>query len=238
MTKQIRVISDSDWEVLKRIVAANQNLQQTPANRPTDNSQFRDGDDSMAPESYIAYPDTADGIPPLVGSNPGSAYCRLYKIVDVANLPTMIPVPGVLKKVYNLTSSAITQSWINIGRDKFGKWIALVNGAGSAPIVRFSVIEKVGSDPGVCICSIQSRPCGSETLPEENEGIITVYDFSGCLFNEPSVHLPGRQGWATLMNPSELVSGTSTATFVSTGTGTGSVDDGTCVWEVLQLCCP
>ena len=114
-----------------------------------------------------------------------------------------------------------------------GMWIRVGGGSGSAGLVRFSVVEKISDDPyGVCICEILSTPCKGSTIPGMTaDGLIIVYDFSNCYFDEPAEFLPGRQGWATYMKPSELVSGS--------GPEIGSgVDNNICVWEVLGLCCP
>lgn len=149
MAKQIRVISDSDWEVLKRIVAANQNLQQSPPQRPRSTGQYLDGDDSMSPEVYIALP-PAGGIPALgrttsagtgTGSGtstspqewdtPGSATCGIYQIIlDSERIPNLIKVQGPDRVVYNLSASALPEDWLTVHRDKFGKWLAATSGSG------------------------------------------------------------------------------------------------------------
>lgn len=158
MTKQIRVISDSDWEVLKRVVAANQNLQQTPANRPTDNSQFRDGDDSMSPEVYIALPPSG-GIPALTyadvsgsgtatgspgtGDAPGSAVCSIFRISN----DLLVPVPGLIRRVYNLSSTEITDSWVTVYRTKFGAWVCGVSGGGGCASQNTKIQWTVNGSP-------------------------------------------------------------------------------------------
>lgn len=131
MAIQVRVISDDDWNVLKRIVEANRNILQNTPNRPSTNSQNQDGDDSMAPEVYIALPPSG-GIPglasaasgsgtdnpPTEGDQPGTAICNVYRVAG----GKLKLVPGLTKTVHNLSESEIDQDWILIERDKFGTW--------------------------------------------------------------------------------------------------------------------
>lgn len=140
MSKQIRVVSDADWEVLKRLVAANKDMLQS-SQRPLTNNQFRDGDDSMSPEVYIALPpdsgipgldSAASGSgsdnPPTEGDRPGSAICSIYRIIN----GELRPIPGLTKRVYNLSETAIESDWITVHREKTGIWLASVGGGSSA----------------------------------------------------------------------------------------------------------
>ena len=84
--------------------------------------------DSASPETYIALA-PAGGIPALVGTgsmgDPGYADCDIYKITDTGTSPTLVPVTGLSKVVYNLTDADISSgTWISVIRDKYGSWIA------------------------------------------------------------------------------------------------------------------
>lgn len=178
MTKQIRVISDDDWNVLKRIVSLNQNLQQTPLQRPSSMGQFLDGDDSMAPEVYIALPPfggipgltsvaagTSSDNPPTEGDRPGSALCTICKIVDGA----LIEVTGLSRTVYNISEADITQDWIVIERDKFGNWVP----------VSFTASTSVNIKRGKLATTLSS---GSRISP--TTGTIEVWEFDGTDWSE------------------------------------------------------
>lgn len=64
---------------------------------------------------------------------PGSALCDLWQIVpdDDSNFYQLVPITTQKERVFNLTTSKITQQWVTIVRDKFGSWIAQVSGSGS-----------------------------------------------------------------------------------------------------------
>lgn len=83
----------------------------------------------QAPEVYIArVPDT--GIPGLGEGDtgtasddaPGSEECDIYKIDDNDDL---VRVGTLSKTVYNLSTKKISERWIPVFRDKFGKWLAI-----------------------------------------------------------------------------------------------------------------
>lgn len=200
MSKQIRVISDADWEVLKRLVAANQNLLQS-SQRPLTNNQFRDGDDSMAPEVYIALVPAA-GIPgldsatsgsgsdnpPTEGDRPGSASCNIYKIID----GQLRPIPGLTRTVYNLSESTIDSDWITVQREKFGTWLASVGGGGSSSeviIKRGKTVSSIAIGSRHFTTSCQVEIWDFNTVTEEwsqsNSEFITMYD-DGMIPNSES----------------------------------------------------
>lgn len=145
MAKQLRVISDEDWMVLKKLVEQNRNTLQNPANRPSSIGQYLAGDDSMAPEVYIALPPsggipaldsitagTSSDNPPAEGDRPGHAVCTIYQIVN-GELKLM---SGLTKTVYNLSESEIAQDWILIQRDKGGRWVAVQGGSGASTNIK------------------------------------------------------------------------------------------------------
>ena len=77
--------------------------------------------------------------------------------------------------------------------------------------VRFIIDSVDPYDPNSATATIQSRPCGITTVPEEVSGQITVVDAMGCLAFEV-----GMAGWASYMDSNAYP----------------------CRWEVDSLCCP
>lgn len=235
MPVQLRVITDEDWNILKKLVEQNRNQLQSPITRPTANSQFMDGDDSMAPEVYIALP-PADGIPgldsitvgsgtdnpPAEGDRPGHAECNIYRIVD----GELKLVSGLTRTVYNLSESTIEQDWILIERDKFGTWVPVVGsrgGSSEGTIIRFTIVS--AGDCGGWLVSIDARPCGVGTLPGEHDGYLIAYAVLTCL--EPAV---GMTGYAQYMTGESIYC-------EGTGTGSGDPESSSCRWEITSLCC-
>lgn len=109
--------------------------------------------DPPAPETYIALVGES-GIPAATGDPyrlsgtgtdstldniegdiPGSAECDIYRIVRGSLHPVFLR-----KVVYNLSSSAVSQGWITVVRDKFGSWIAQVGG-GSVELSHGRIID-------------------------------------------------------------------------------------------------
>lgn len=97
--------------------------------------------DQQAPEVYIART-PAGGIPALSeGSDtgtggvslhddaPGYADCDIYCISDLSDPPLMAKVEGLSKRVYNLSTVDVDEfRWIQIHRDKFGRWLIATGG--------------------------------------------------------------------------------------------------------------
>lgn len=105
---------------------------------------FDAGEDHQAPETYIGIPQTGTGIPALeeVGTSgpgegdiPGSEMCDIYRVVG-----TELKSIGLEQRVYNISSTALTQSWIPVTRDKFGNWVAL-GGGGSIELSHGIILE-------------------------------------------------------------------------------------------------
>lgn len=102
-----------------------------------------EGTDHHPPETYVAYPQSAGGIPALSagtgagGSDePGSATCDIYLIDADGDL--VEPGASFSKTVYNLTTDVLAQDWMTVTRTKYGKWIAVVSGS-STPLVLYEI---------------------------------------------------------------------------------------------------
>lgn len=137
-------LSDEDLRVLKELIAWKKN--QPPSRRIR-----QIGEDEprivQTPDVYIALP-PSEGIPPLIRSTsgtgtgsdqnpgendqPGTAMCTLAMIVGTDNLSPEIhelnEVGQVL--VYNVSPTTVDYDWIQVHRDKFGRWMAITPGGG------------------------------------------------------------------------------------------------------------
>jgi hypothetical protein len=81
-----------------------------------------------APDHYVALTPSG-GIPGRSGTIPGSAECDIYKINTDEELEA---VPDFSKTVYNVAQGTVAgSSYVDISRDKYGRWLAVSTGAGN-----------------------------------------------------------------------------------------------------------
>lgn len=97
--------------------------------------------DPQAPEVYVAFT-RSGGIPALTTvagtgtgdeDRPGYAdETPIYRVVvSEAGLHQLLPVTGLTRRVYNLSTTAVAAStWVLVFRDKFGFWFANPPGTG------------------------------------------------------------------------------------------------------------
>lgn len=129
----INYLTNDDVRVLKEFI--------NEARSKRINSQIRQDDigDHQAPEFYVAKPETtipgltASGLPvagtdavdgPGDGDVPGTAICNIYQLRKSDGTMQKI---AIHQTVYNIASGAIdADTWIQVTRDKFGNWWALV----------------------------------------------------------------------------------------------------------------
>lgn len=147
----LRDFTDEEMSLLSRVIKREKQGVVNTQNRPSED----ESQDYLAPEHYIAAI-VDEGIPALTpdfssgstgtgtGTEPASSYdmpgrglCNIYRIIDGLLRPA-----GFTKIVYNLTSSAISEDWFTVSRDKYGNWIA--NLGGSSTIV----VKIVETAPG------------------------------------------------------------------------------------------
>jgi len=228
MTGSLRTFTDSEVELLRGLIQTLTNSNKNPANR-TGIDPLGINEDHQSPETYIAYPQTADGIPAMSGTTPGSALCDIYRVIESNGVKVLNKLPGLSRLVYNTSTADISQQYITVQRDKFGTWLALVGGS-QFYRVRFTIVSSTCSLLRA-VGAVTQRPCGVTTVPGEVNGLITIYDRDGCFFNEPDPDLLGRKGWASYMAPVDPTTGTGDNKCVGTGT------DCDCEWVVDQICC-
>lgn len=228
MPSSVHYLTDSDVRKLNRLYERVENLEKIIGR-----------DDipipiHQAPEVYVADV-PAGGIPGLtLPDKPGSATCDIYKInVDVSP-EVLVEVVDLSKTVYNLSTTDITEEWVQVTRSKFGAWLASIGGGGGtqSEFIRFKIESVTDYTAEV---NITARICGKLTVSEENGGQVIVHDPCQCFLDEPIEDLIGRCGGARYMDPTgQLSTGTGTVD-TETGTGTGVT---ACRWEIDWLCCP
>lgn len=214
---QIPYLSEDDIEFLKR-------LKEMYDNRELSRQTLRENQTTESAKNTYVAKVPANGIMGIVGDEPDSVRCELYKSVPISGIQTLVKL-GRTERVYNFSAEEVPEGYTLVDRDSFGTWWAVVAGGGPE-IIRFTIDS---FENGVAIATPNASACGGE-LPSgisgtgTNAGKIELYDGLGCtLDDETEADLIGRTGYAIKMS----ISGT--------GTGTGSAD--TCRWEVLSLCC-
>ncbi len=78
---------------------------------------------------YVAYPDSASGIPGLTPGTPpvaGSADCNIYRVIDNEGDLELQEVADLkCRTVLNLSPAPIVQTWLLVLRDAYGSWFAM-----------------------------------------------------------------------------------------------------------------
>ncbi len=146
-------LSDADVEVIRGLVRSEMDR------RLNAEVQFRQKDLYSAPEVYVARAPSG-GIPALDDGSTGTgtgalnddvlgyAECRVYKIEGFGGTADFVPVDGLVRTVYNPTTTAIDgNAWVTIVRDKFGQWLVAGAGGGGGSSDSFIVdhVHVVGS---------------------------------------------------------------------------------------------
>lgn len=132
----LHLLTDTEVNILQRLLDLHRGELAVAPLRSPGESQFNEGEDHQAPETYIAFVPAA-GLPALTPDPdtgtagfaiPGSVSCNIFKIVD-SFVGTADPVPelkaiGISKTVYNLNTAGVPEGWISVHRTKFGRWVA------------------------------------------------------------------------------------------------------------------
>lgn len=133
--------SAKDKAVLQKLIAReNRRIEAAPPQ--VTRLGWLDGTDHHPPEVYVAYPQSATGIPALTRGadddpdEPGSDDCDIYKINPDGEL--VEPDASFSKVVHNLTTTSLPQDWMTVTRTKYGKWMAIVSGSPN-PIQLFEI---------------------------------------------------------------------------------------------------
>lgn len=131
------LMNEHDRFILQRMLDEAKRGVRNTRNRARTEHSFVDGVDAQAVDHYIAYVEGT--IPALVGEDvgtgtgsvagpggavPGSALCPIYKVVN-----GVLIAAGFQKRVYNITASDISSTWVSITKDKFGTWTANLGGS-------------------------------------------------------------------------------------------------------------
>ncbi len=132
------LVSDADWATLQEMARAwREGRINTPSRPPTPGDVFG-SEDYLAPEVYVAKPQSAGGIPALVGKTPGSDTCDIYKIGTDGDLAA---VTSFEKEVFNLSAEILPQEFIPVERTKYGKWITPKPATSTPAVLRKCVVD-------------------------------------------------------------------------------------------------
>lgn len=185
---KIRSLTDGDIKVIRGLIAADKRVPR---------KQLNVGEvEGQASDVYIAKPTDVDGIPALTlgtGANPdipGYADCDIYTILidDVSGNPELIQLGNVTQRVYNISTSVITQDeWIIIQRDKFGRWVP-AKSSGGCNFFYARITDRVGS----CYSWVEAEPasggtCGTmQDVAGGMSGTANLFDINAA---SPNIHL-------------------------------------------------
>ena len=133
----LHFLSDNDVRILQGVIDAVKGGRINTPSRPPHERSFSDREDHQAPETYIALPQSEDGIPGLVATTgtgsddydiAGVGLCDIYRIIiNDDDKPEIHPVDSLEKEVYNIERNPVSQQWTAVTRTKFGKWIPVTN---------------------------------------------------------------------------------------------------------------
>lgn len=173
----------------------------------------------------------SEGIPARVGINCGSAECIPYYVnpdgeylelkdngdaqqTNLVHNTETRPVPGDAHiKVRRVYEELIADVPDNCNRVQF----ELLEAGGGGDI---SSISSMGGGWSAMVTEV---PCGCGSVPDEEDGRITVFDTMGCLDLEA-----GLRGWAEYVEEFDTDESGS-------GASGPSMD---CYWSIFSLCCP
>lgn len=275
MAEKVFVATERERQLLEHVVSVVRSGIVNARSRPATDQSWDEVGGHQAPELYVARSRSAGGVPAIgegasAGTSaddvPGHAVCDIFRIDhDTVSADPGLSRVGLSQRVYNVSSTAPT-GYFPVGRDKFGRWIALVpGGGGGGENISFRIekyldggvyLENNREDEGgefenyrAFLATPLSKSCNStvhyyDKIDEE----ILVVDRLGCFFDEPNVILlpdpstgrQGRKGYATYMETHNPNGGAGTGT-AGTGVGTGTLGGFMltgCYYEVIALCCP
>lgn len=122
----------------------------------------------------------------------------------------------------------------------YDRWLILGGGGGSSKACDFIAFEilSVSSDRYSAVVSITHRTCGCLLVPEEVNGVVTVYDELEChLSDEEPEALIGRKGTAKYVTGDKRES-SSSSEGDSSSSSSESSSSTECLWMITGLCCP
>lgn len=120
---EIVVLTPDDAKLIQRLLDQAKNARLGTVNRPREPGTVDQVEQST--DIYIARTPSG-GIRGLLAARPGYATCTTYCIQRTSTIPTMVLLPGVTRVVYNIDTSPIPgNTWIVVGKEKFGYWLAL-----------------------------------------------------------------------------------------------------------------
>lgn len=136
MPARVRVLSDSDVETLRDIIARVRRDRVNTTGRPDVT-----GEEGASPNLYVART-PAGGVPALteeagagIVDTPGSADCDVYFLSEETAGTVIRPVSSMTQRVHNLSATAMPgDTWVPVGRTTHGLWLAFPAGGGGTPV--------------------------------------------------------------------------------------------------------
>ena len=185
---------------------------------PTQGSNFTNDfeEDHLTPETYVALPQSAGGIPGLTTGPPdvpGSDTCDIYKI----NADDELVDAGFTRKVYNLSTTVIPQDWVQTNRTKYGKWLAVIGGTSSVGIA--TVIRCQVNQSTVAITDNTFAVTGVSVISPDGAAIPVVttvnnvFHYPSVIGNECIAFLDAGTWYGIPEPPMEIVSATTTTDY-------------------------
>lgn len=112
-------------------------------------------------------------------------------------------------------------------RREFKMLFAGGTGGGGTLTIRFEIVEPIFCEACSGTGRIISRPPGGGTLPGEEYGEVTIYDFSGCYLKGANLDLVGKIGYATYLSYDPDIDGELECAPLEAGN----------YWHITSLCC-
>jgi len=189
--------NENDAKILQRLISGGRG----PA--PSRSRSVEEAD-ILAPDVYIAKPKESSGIPALTvvsgESVPGEAECEIYHILpNTSGDPELKKIEGVTHTVYNLSTSALTQDWIQVQRDKHGSWLVVTSK--STDIGLFQILAE--KSPGSSV--LANRLTLGTGAPSAGTDEYTLYDPSQAIrahqYQRLWAWLDGLSHWQIISQP-------------------------------------
>lgn len=193
MAEGLYGLTKEDVEWLKRFRRAEQSRQETTTQRPAVTVDSVYVDPNATPEVYIAYTpssgisglsSTGTGTGTQISSTLTGADCQIYKRNENDN--TLMPIGGLFRTVYNLSTGAIAgNQWVVAKRDKGGTWIVEAAADGTTTPNTFGChFEVDGTHVELNLAAIAGEgigvyfPTGTDSCPQ-----LTVFVGDGIDFD-------------------------------------------------------
>lgn len=136
----------------------------------------QEDDPHFSPDVYVAKPQDVGGIPARVDDVPGTALCDIYRLSLNGTDEMELEQTGYAVPVYNLSTTAVSQEYIQVHRDKYGTWLAITAGGDGSAFFSVFLLEDLQANGGPADAVLYDEINNEPTSTPVDGG---VYD--GCL---------------------------------------------------------